>query len=791
MHRIFATILAGTAIAVAQEPPVPNEVPAPNLVPIPAAGATPDPNTLLREDMIYPKLTGDELADLYFKFTGRRVTVSVAASTAEFRFIQRAPMTYAEAAQLLKKAALLEGFVFVPDVHMANHDVLLLATSGQNPKGDVEVIIDPADLPDDDRVVAYVMGLQHIKPEEIVRTFTTIVGQLGAYGSIVPVPNAGSVVITEKTSLIRRLIQLKEEIDVSGSVATRFIEVQYADVEELAETLNEVLNTQQQGQRSAGLQRVGNNAPATTGGVPVNLAGATAGGGAAEDVPIQIVPDTRTNRIFVMGRPVDIVFVEGLVREFDTQTDARNYLRRKLKFIAVADFLDSAELALERAFSGDAEGSASGGGRSTGANFGNSRNTSNRNTNSRNNTSNNSFGGIGGNSGGGSRGGGGVISDSQINSAPEARLVGRTLLVADNITNSLVVQGPPASVEIVNNLLDQIDVKADQVMISAVFGQLALNEDFSLGVDYLRTLDVGDSGATAGRGGGGIFPDLPLDGTGFDPGALATGSTLALYGRIGDNFNILVRALQSDSNFNVLARPTIFTGNNQVGLIEAGQRIAVPTSSNNFGVGNGGISTNIEYQDVLLSLEVRPLVNSDDEVTLEISLLNDEIIGSQFIEGVGDIPTIGRREVITTVTIPDGATIALGGLISSTRRESVSGIPLLSDIPGLGKLFSTTTTEDDRAELMIFIQPKIVKDPESLYDSQVDFDSRYRVADDTRAFSGGPGVLPERGAVGGTVVEARGGDAIPVARPLSQQEIDSAEKERIRVGRPGSPFRRR
>ncbi|MGB6223312.1 type II secretion system protein GspD [Haloferula sp.] len=823
MHRIFISLVGCAAVVCAQEPrripevppnadtpsPIESIVPGATPAPAPAAapnpvvnvGGLPNPNQIIREDMILPKLSGDELAELYFKFTGRRVTVSMAAATAEFRFIQRAPMTYGVAAQLLKNAALLEGFIFVPDVNMANHDILVLATAGSNHlQRGVEVVIDPADLPTDDRVVSYVMNLQHIKPEEIVRTFTTIIGQLGTYGSITPVPNAGSVIITEKTSLIRRLIELKEEIDVSGSIATRFIEVKFADVEELAETLNEVLGTQQQGDRAAGLQRVqNNNAAPPTGGAP-NLAaalgntGGAGGGNAAEDVPIQIVPDTRTNRIFVMGRPVDIVFVEGLIAEFDTQTDARNYLRRKLKFIPVAEFLDVAEPALMRAFSGSADGASSGGsGRSTGANFGNSRNnTTSRTSNTNSRTSNNSFGnsgGIGG-SGGGVSGSGISLGEPQGNSAPEARLVGRTLMVADNITNSLVVQGPPASVDIINNLLDQIDVKADQVMISAVFGQLALGDDFSFGVDYLRTLDSSDNGATAGRGGSGGFPVLPLDGTAFNPGSLASAAGLGLYGRIGDEFNVLVNALQSDSRFKVLARPTIFTANNQKGTISAGERIAVPTSSNNFGVGNGGISTNIEYQDVLLILEVIPLVNSDDEVTLQISLLNDEVIGSQFIEGVGDIPTIGRREVLTTVTIPNGATIALGGLITSRQRNTVSGIPFLSDIPGLGKLFSTTTTEDNRAELMIFIQPKIVKSSETLYDAQTDFGSRYDVADETHEFANGPGLLPDAAAISQQVIETEGRG---YAQPVLEVEAPESQRERSRFvgGRPGSTFRGR
>jgi len=831
MYRYLLSFLATTAVLTAQEPrripevppapdapaPIESVVPSANNAapanpaanpianPVPARLlAAPDPNQVINDNIIYPKLTGDQMADLYFKYTGRRVTVSNEASVAEVRFIQQAPLTYGLAAQLLKKAALLQGFIFVPDVNLANHDVLVLATAGANHLGQgPEVVIDEADLPNDDRVVSYVMNLQHIKPDEIVRTFTTIVGQMGAYGSITPVPNAGSVVITEKTSLIRRLIQLKDEIDVSGSVATRFIDVQFADVEELAETLNELLGTQQQSQRSAGLQRVGST-PTPTPGTPGFVAPVTTGaatgtgaGNAAEDVPIQIVPDTRTNRIFVMGRPVDIVFVEGLIAEFDTRTDSRNFLRRKLSFIPVAEFLDVAEPALQRAFSGNSDGSSSGGGRSTGANFGgntgSSRSTasSNRSSSSRsssNSSFGNSSGGFGGSSGGGV--GGTSLGDPQVNSAPEARLVGRTLLVADNITNSLVVQGPPASVEIITNLLDQIDVKADQVMISAVFGQLALNEDFSFGVDYLRTLDSSDNGATAGRGGGGGFPVLPIDGTAFDPGSLASAAGLGLYGRIGDNFNILVNALQADSNFKVLSRPTIFTANNQKGTISAGQRIAVPTSSNNFGVNNGGISTNIEYQDVLLSLEVIPLVNSDNEVTLQIALLNDEVIGSQFIEGVGEIPTIGRREVLTTVTIPNGATIALGGLITSKTRNSVSGIPLLSDIPGIGKLFSTTSTEDERAELMIFIQPKIVKSAASLYDAQTDFDGRFDVSQETHEFSNGPSVLPDADAINQQVIETKGGgNTAPVSQGIGQESKGGSR--RFVGGRPGSSFRGR
>ncbi|MFN7342922.1 MAG: hypothetical protein ACK5TA_06280, partial [bacterium] len=100
------------------------------------------------------------------------------------------------------------------------------------------------------------MKLDHIKPDEAVRTFTQIIGQFGAYGSIAASTNAAAVIITENTSLIRKLIDIKAQIDKPSSlVATRFINVKFADVTELSTTLNEMLGNQQQTTRTAGIQR--------------------------------------------------------------------------------------------------------------------------------------------------------------------------------------------------------------------------------------------------------------------------------------------------------------------------------------------------------------------------------------------------------------------------------------------------------------------------------------------------------------------------------------------------------
>src|SRR5690606_10146247 len=128
-----------------------------------------------QEGFLEPKINGERLAELYTELTGRRVTVSNAAIAAEFRFVQQGPITYGEAAELLKIAAVMEGFVFIPSGE--NHDKLVAAPAGQTgPQNkDLPVYTDAAELPEGDQVVTYVMRLSHIKPDELVRTFTQVV----------------------------------------------------------------------------------------------------------------------------------------------------------------------------------------------------------------------------------------------------------------------------------------------------------------------------------------------------------------------------------------------------------------------------------------------------------------------------------------------------------------------------------------------------------------------------------------------------------------------------------------
>jgi hypothetical protein len=138
---------------------------------------------------------------------------------------------------------------------------------------------------------------------------------------------------------------------------------------------------------------------------------------------------------------------------------------------------------------------------------------------------------------------------------------------------------------------------------------------------------------------------------------------------------------------------------------------------------NGSIISTTQYLEVVLKLEVVPLINADGEVSLTISQINDTLVGTQLIQP-NLVPIIGTEQLVTSVTIPDRNTIVLGGLISEEKNLNKSGIPFLSSIPGVGKLFRTDTNTTTRKELIVFIQPQVVADSPALQHTSLSEDLR-------------------------------------------------------------------
>jgi len=683
----------------------------------PAAVAKALGDRVIKKKIEQPAMNGTVIAELYSNWTGKRVIVSNAAQAKIVAFVQNAPLTYAEAAKLLEKTIGLEGLIFVPS---GPNEVKLLL-SQESPKEGIPVVNDEALLPEGDQVVTFVMKFDHISPDEALRTFLSVVKHLNPHGSIVSQPNTNSLVITEKTALLRTLLKLKGHIDIPQTgVSRKMVQLNHADAEQISESIKGIVDAQ--------IQQ--NTVLAAPGGRPAPQGGLRQGGNNTRITnnnqqrgnkisTINVIPDTRTNRIFLMGRPIDILFAEELIKDFDQPAALRNFGRFQLKYVPVAEFLTIAQDGIQRI-----QGN---GGRSNGRGAGGGG----RNPNLP------QQGGRGGNNG--------QLAESERSEVPSSVLIGKTLLVADSTNNTLLVQGPPQSMEVVQNLVKQMDIPSKQVQITAVFGRYTMDGDKSFGVDWLSSYrSDGQNGFAAGNNTG--FPRVVDPSSLTNPdifsNAAAAVPGLSFYGQIGNHFFPYLRALQSSGKFKLLARPTVFTTNNRRATLSSGQRIAVPTNTLTSGQGDNSVTqnTNIEFRDVLLNLEVIPLVNSKDEVTLKIKFLNDNVVGSQTIDG-NAIPTIGTEELQTTVKVPNNGTIVLGGLITERLRKNKTGVPILSSIPGIGKIFSSETKETLREELVIFIQPRIVDGPAALADLQQFNRSQSEL---TRDIQDGFGVLPPK-----------------------------------------------
>lgn len=652
-----------------------------------------NPEKIITEDIVQLAMTGDVIAHHYTLWTGKRVIFSNAALTKQITFIQKAPISHQQAADLLEKSCILEGLVFVPS---GDNEVKLVVASAVKPQG-LDLIIEEALLPEGDVVVSYLLKFKHISANDALNAFKSVGGNAPEHSAMTIIENTNALIITEKASMIRSLIKVQDAIDLPQSqVSTKMIELKHADAEVLAQSLLTIISAQvdggtrvaQQGQtphqntpRNVPTPAAGNNAVPTTTNTQNQAQGNTV-------KQVSITADTRLNSVFVIGRPVDILFVENLVSLFDQPSKQRGFHSFKLKYIEVNEFLPVARSGIERTI-----GSTSAAG---GASSSTQPSSSNRT------------------SSGGEESRGTELADIERAEQPESFLVGKTLLVSDSVNNKLLVQGPPQSIEVVKALIDEMDVATEQVQITAIFGRYTMDGENSFGVDLARVSN-GSSNVNSFAGNSGTgFPLVASPNSITTPELLPAAADaimgLALYGQVDTNFFAFIRALESKGKFKLLSRPTLITKNNRKALFSSGQRIAVPTSTLSQATTGTTVSsnTNIEFRDVLLKLEVIPLVNSADEVTLKISFLNDNVIGTQTING-NSIPTIGTEEIFTTVKVPNNGTIVLGGLITERTTDNKSGIPILSSIPGLGKIFSSTSKATEKEELVILIQPKIIK----------------------------------------------------------------------------------
>ncbi len=736
---VSATSLLAQGAPQRPEPLRPVEVanPPPKDAPAPPSAPTTSPVRLQ-----FPNSDVVDVLHLYEQLTGKKLVMDNFVQGKVNIFIAK-DVSRDEAIKIIEMSMALNGISLVP----AARDIVDVVGAGQNPrKAPVPIVSDLADIPPGNPVVSFLFKLQYADPQELQQVLMAYFQGSSGTINILALPKSSSLLVTQNADIIRQLAGVIEQVDVApAEVVSEFIKLERADASKVVDMLKEIFEkgTETPGQPGVRSVKVPGAVPQP---VPVEAGG---GGVLSEEAvivgKIKVTPDVRTNRIHIVTRPINMPFIRQLIHEFDANVEFGKPVTRYLRYISAGDVLPVLVQALTEPGMEGAGAAPSGGGPLPGASPAPQR-------------------GRGTSPSYGTRGGGGLsdltggtsgtsgtstgstiniseeLSTQPVDTTPQAVTIGNAKLIADQRANSIIMLGNREVVVKVEKILDEMDVKAPQVALSTVIGQLQLNNNEEFGVDWFAKYNKRFVGISRNNT---IFnqnnPAIPIPsvapsispgivggntgaGSIIDPSNLinfsqiiqnvATGTNV--YVAAGNYLAAIVHLLESTGRFRVMSRPTVFTSNNKKAIIASGREVPVPvntlTNANTAGLvtNTAAVSASIEYKKVVTQLEVVPLINSEKEVSLDILQKIDNIVqgGNVLISG-NEVPTIATRYVRTNVSAANGSTIILGGLVEDTKQKNYQGIPYLSRLPLVGPLFRATSSGKTRTELIVLMCPQV------------------------------------------------------------------------------------
>lgn len=696
--------------------------------------------------MQFPNSDVQDVLHFYETLTGKKLVMDNFVQGKVNIFISK-PVSREEAIRIIEMNLSLNGFSLVP----AEGDIIEVVGTGKNPRAAaVPVISDESEIPPGDQVISYLFKLRYADAIELQQALTQYLSGAGTNPApILALPKSGSLLVTQNCGIIRRLVKIVDQVDIPpAEVVSEFIKLERADASKVVDLLKDIFEKGDKtgAQYPAGVRGVRAPVPQP---VPIeNDVGALTALSEESVVvgKIKLTADVRTNRIHVVTRPINMPFIRKLVAEFDANVDFAKPVTRPLKYISAGDVLPVLVQALTEP--GGAAPGAEGGGASP----------PQQQQQRRTGAGTSGQGGQGQNPGGtstSSSGGDSTLNISEelqtepVDTTPKAVTVGNAKIIADQRANAIIVLGNREVVVKVEKILDEMDVKAPQVALSTVIGELTLNKDEEFGVDYFLRANKKVAATTNFTGipplaGGGVTTTItPVPGSGGTPTTMTTGGNIFnpgqglisftqlatnaanganIYLAAGNTLASVVHVLDSTGRFRVISRPMVFTSNNKKAIIASGTEIPVPVSSLTSVIGTStttttgvpAVASNIEFKKVALQLEVVPLINSDKEVSLDILQKIDSLAGTTTIDG-NAIPNIATRYIRTNVSAANGSTIVLGGLIQDSKMKNVSGIPILDRIPYVGALFRNTSNVTMRTELIILMRPEVTLTKLDLY----------------------------------------------------------------------------
>ncbi|HNX24477.1 MAG TPA: secretin N-terminal domain-containing protein [Spirochaetota bacterium] len=290
-------------------------------------------------------------------------------------------------------------------------------------------------------------------------------------------------------------------------------------------------------------------------------------------------------------------------------------------------------------------------------------------------------------------------------------------IIANKETNSLIINASGEDYKEILKIIKQLDVIRPQILIEAMIVEVDVESNWGLGIDWT----LGGQQGTNLVGGSSIMGGIPSYSlpTGITDKTMSVplkASTMTL-GYMSDTSVlgfVLLNATGQDKNINILSTPHILTIDNHEAEFNVGEEIAVPTNSRLDT--NNNIYYTFEYKPVGLKLKLTPHITTGEKITLELFVEVNSVLGTTTTTSTSTIipPDLAKRDIKTKVSIKDGSTIVVGGLMRNENSETETKVPLLGDIPLLGWFFKYKTKESSKTNLLVFITPRVVTDPEKI-----------------------------------------------------------------------------
>ncbi len=484
---------------------------------------------------------------------------------------------------------------------------------------------------------------------------------------ITPDPRMNSLIVSGPVDYMGLLEQVISRLDASSpqEAKIKVFAMRNADARQMANLITQLFKMTPAAGTTAGQRSVqytlvrpasADNGP----GKDEPLASATLG--TAEQVALTVTIDPRTNSLLVGGTDHYVQLVSEIIDTLDSsQAHERNSEVIRLRNSQAADvasairnFLDQERLKLIQALGADAASSA------------------------------------------------------------ERMLDQEVAVVAEPLSNTLLLSANQRYFDQVRKIIDQIDLAQPQVLIQVLLAEVTLDSTSDLGVEWKYN---------------GTKNGVNYN-TGTDLGVANQLQTLGGYSAAvtGGDFSFMLRALKDQGRLEVLSRPQIVTADNKPASINIGQRVPLIDQSRLDAQNN--LTTSFRYEDVGVNLTVTPKISSDGFVKMEIGTTNSAISSSSVdINKSSSVPIINQRKANTTVSAQSGQTIIIGGLISTSDDRRVKKVPWLGDIPYLGAMFRSTTVSRERKELLILLTPQVLEngqnptalqDPDTVTRQQID-----------------------------------------------------------------------